>query len=146
MLSFSSGSFSTSNDLHSVPRSLRPWVLPSERGFVAVPCVDLMGLVWISWIFELQQLLNFGSVLLEGAEALGSYEPQLGWIIAVRRHSPPLPPEHPPPGLGAPSDPDVNSAAQVSPSLNMYSKEIPAQTPPGKALWLCSCGFSTQDL
>ena len=146
LLPFSSGSFSASNDLHSVPRPLSPWVLPSVRGFVAMPCVAPVDLVRISWILELQRLLNFGSVIPKGAEALGPYKPQLGWITAERRHRPPLPPEHPPPGLGAPSDPDVNSAAQVSPSLNMYSKEIPAQTPPGKALRLCSCGLSTQDL
>ena len=113
---------------------------------MAVPCAAHMDLVWIAGIFKLQRLLNFGSVIPEAGEALGSRKPQLGWIIAACGHSPPLPPEHPPPGLGAPWDPELNCSAQVSPGLNMYSKEIPAQTPPGKALWLCSCGLSMQDL
>lgn len=39
-------SFSTSNDLRSVPRLLSPRVLPTERGFMAFAA--LMDLVWIS--------------------------------------------------------------------------------------------------
>lgn len=44
LLPFSLGCFSTSKDFHP----LTPWVLPSERGFVAMPCAALVDSVVIS--------------------------------------------------------------------------------------------------